>query len=235
MFKTVNYIQYIQEDLQLAKAREKERDTAIFVELAEELMEEDCAQFTDSLVVAFIGNYAVYLAKNVQSRYPRPSAANKNSAMKELSLLSTQALRHLRSSLPSIQDRSNVLVAHMALFGMMVWDRLMCYEENIDMSVKFLSLTMQYADVFGYLIRALAKAEPELKVYRCREGHLLVRTILSHIARSLFNGFGSNLAKNVTFEARKKLSEQEGRRQDRLKVCLEMGEIQKDIGDLHEQ
>ena len=35
--------------------------------------------------------------------------------------------------------------------------------------------------------------------YRCQKGHLLVRTILPHIARSFFNGFGSNLAK----EARK--------------------------------
>ena len=66
---------------------------------------------------------------------------------------------------------------------MMVWDRLRCYEENRDRSVKFLSLTMQYADAFGYLIRVLAQVEPELKEYRGREGHLLLRTVLPHIAR----------------------------------------------------
>ena len=114
-----------------------------------------------------------------------------------------------------IQDGPNVPMAHEASFGMMVWDRLMCYEENRGRSVKFLFLTMQYADAFGYIIRVLAEAEPELKEYRCREGHLLVGTVLPHIARSLFNGFGSNLAKDVRSEARKKLSEQEGRRQDR--------------------
>ena len=106
--------------------------------------------------------------------------------MKEQLLLSTQGLRHLRSSLLPIQDGSNVPMAHKASFGMMVWDRLMCYEESRDRSIKFLSLTMQYADVFGYLIRVLAQAEPKLKEYRCREGDLLLKTVLPHIVRSQF-------------------------------------------------
>ena len=119
----------------------------------------------------------------------------------------------------------------MASFEMMVWDRLICYEENMDISVKFLSLTMQYADAFDYLIRVRAEAEPEFKEYWCRKGHLLVRSVLLHIARSLYNGFGTNLAKEVTSVARKKLSKQEGPRQNRLKVCLEPGGIEEETGD----
>ena len=57
--------QHIQEDLRLAMAGE-EGDTAIFVDLAEELMEEDCGPFTDPLVVASIVNYDGYLSKKVQ-------------------------------------------------------------------------------------------------------------------------------------------------------------------------
>ena len=64
----VGFLPYhIQKDLQLTKAREKEGDTAIFVELVEELME-DCIPLTDPLVVTSIGNYAGYLANIVQSK-----------------------------------------------------------------------------------------------------------------------------------------------------------------------
>ena len=65
---------------------------------------------------------------------------------------------------------------------------------------------MQHADAFRYLIGVLAEAEPKLKELvqmRYQKGYLLVRTVLLRIARSFFNGFGSNLAKNVTSEARK--------------------------------
>ena len=87
--------------------------------------------------------------------------------------------------------------------------------ENRERRIKFLSLTSQHADAFRYLIGVLAEAEPELKEYRCQQGHLLVTTVLPHIARSLFNGFGSNLAKDVTSDARKrKLSGPERRRRE---------------------
>ena len=91
---------------------------------------------------------------------------------------------------------------HMASFGMMVWDRLMCYEENSDMRVKFLSLTMQHADAFGYLISVLAEAKLELKEYRCGEGHLLDRTVLSP-----YCSFPLPIWPKMSSEARKKLSE----------------------------
>ena len=79
----------------------------------------------------------------------------------------------------SIQDGSNVLQRppH-GSFGVL-WDDglglLMCYE-NRERRVKFLSLKMQHADAFCYLIRVLAEAEPELKDYRCQKGHLLIKT-----------------------------------------------------------
>ena len=74
---------------------------------------------------------------------------------------------------------------------------------------------MQHADAFRYLIGVLAETEPELKhvsknSYRRQKGQLLVRAVLPPIALSFFNGFGSNLAKDVKSEARKeKLSGQE--------------------------
>ena len=217
---------HIQEDLQLAKIKEKEEDTTILTELAEELMDEDRTPYTDMLLVASIGNYAGYLAKKVQSKGSVASCCKEElcdegtiavvDAGTEVSAKFT-ALTDLVDR-GSLLDGSNVLqrpalpMAHLASFRMMIWDSLMCCG-NRERRVKFLSLKMQHADAFRYLIGVLAEAEPELKEYRCQQGHLLVRTVLPHIARSLFNGFGSNLAKDVTSEARKKkLSGPERRR-----------------------
>ena len=148
--------QHIQEDLQLAKARVKEGVTAIFVELAEELMEEDCAPFTDLFVVASIGNYAGYLVKNVQSK-GFVSSCCKKEFYDEGAVTIEHPGPEASAKFAAVHSGwSNVPIAHIASFEMMVWDRLMCYEKNRDRSVKFLSLTMQYADTFGYLIRVLA-------------------------------------------------------------------------------
>ena len=58
--------QHIQEDLQLSKSKEREEDTTILTELAEELMEEDRTLYTDMLLVTSIDNYAGYLGKKMQ-------------------------------------------------------------------------------------------------------------------------------------------------------------------------
>ena len=160
-------------------------------------MEDDCASPTDPLVVASIRNYACYLAKKVQSKRSVASCCKEEFRDERAVTIKHPSAKFTTLTdlvdRGSIQDGSNVLqrpsilMAHMTSFGMMVWDRLMSYEENRNRRVKFLSLTMQYADASGYLIGVLVEAQPELKEYRCRESHLLVKTILPHIARSLFN------------------------------------------------
>jgi hypothetical protein len=217
--------QHIQEDMQVSKSREKEEeDTTILTELADELVEEDRRPLTDMLLVASIGNYAGYLAKKVQSKMSVARCC-KNELCDEGEIFMEDPGNETQSQFlalanlvdrGSIQDGSNVLqrptlpMAHLVSFGVWVWDSLMC-SENRDKRRKFLSLTMQHADAFSYLIGVLAETEPELNEHRCQQGHLLIRTVLPHIARSLFNAFGSNLAKDVTSEARKNQSGPEKR------------------------
>ena len=87
----------------------------------------------------------------------------------------------------------------------------MC-SKNRERRIKFLSLTMQHAHGFRYVLELLAEKDPELRDYRCQEGHTLIHTVLPQIARSLFNAFGSNFAKDVTSEARELLSCSEKRK-----------------------
>jgi len=56
------------------------------------------------------------------------------------------------------------------------------YGENRERRIKFLSLTMQHADAFQYIIGMITETDPELKEYRCQQGHLLIRTVLPHIS-----------------------------------------------------
>ena len=81
--------QHIEEDLQLANNREKDKGAAVLIELAEELMKEDHAPLTDPLLIASIGNYAGFLTKkNCCLWYVCPATAKINSTkMKKVSLL----------------------------------------------------------------------------------------------------------------------------------------------------
>ena len=131
------------------------------------------------LLVASIGNYAGYLEKKMQSKGSVASCCKEELCDEgeitiedpgtEVSAEFT-ALTDLVDR-GSIQDGSNVLqrpalpMAHLVSFGMMIWDSLMCCE-NRERIVKFLSLTMQHADAFRYLIGVLAEADLELKKYR---------------------------------------------------------------------
>lgn len=215
--------QHIQEDLLQAKDKEKEEDTTLLRELAEELMEEDHSPFPEDMVLAAsIGNYAGYLAKRVQAKGSVATCCKQDLCSEGEILIEdhsalTDALTKL-TALTNLVDRgfllnadSNVLkrptlpMAHLVSFGMRIWDSLMC-SKNRARRVKFLSLTMQHASGFTYLLGVLAEADPDLREYRCQQGHRLIRTVLPHIARSLFNAFGSNMAKDVTSDARKKLS-----------------------------
>ena len=209
--------QHIQEDLRIAKMKEKEDDTTILTELAEELMNEDRAPYTDTLLVASIGNYAGYVAKKVQTKNSVSSCC-KGELCDEGEIEIEDPGAHVSpkfTALTDLVDRGSILdcssvlqrpglpMAHLVSFGVMIWDSLMC-GENRERRIKFLSLTMQHADAFQYIIGMIAETDPELKEYRCQQGHLLIRTVLPHISRTLFNAFGSNLAKDITSEPRKK-------------------------------
>jgi len=94
--------QHIQEDFRIAKMKEKEDDTTILTELAEELMNEDRAPYTDTLLVASIGNYAGYVAKEVQTKNSVSSCCKEELCDEGEIEIRIQELMYPPSSRPSL-------------------------------------------------------------------------------------------------------------------------------------
>ena len=184
-------------------------------------MKEDRPLLTESLLIASIFNYAGFLTTKLLSMVCMSSCSKEKLHEKQESVTVFDPIAEIPSNCTaltdlvergSIKDGSNILkrpvisTARMASFTIIVWDTLMCCDDNREMRVTFLSIKNQNANAFKNLFGLLAETDPALKGHRCQEGHLLIRTILLLISCSLFNGFGSNLAKDVTSDARKKFS-----------------------------
>ena len=137
-----------------------------------------------------IGNYAGYVAKKVQSKGSVASCCKEELSDEgdiEIEDPGTDASAKF-TALTDLVDRGSILdcsrllqrpalqMAHLVSFGVMIWDSLMC-SNNRERRMKFLSLTMQHADAFRYLIGMIAETEPELKEYRCQQGHLLITLV----------------------------------------------------------
>ena len=80
----------------------KEDDTTILTELAEELMNEDRAPYTDTLLVASIGNYAGYVAKEVQTKNSVSSCCKEELCDEGEIEIRIQELMYPPSSRPSL-------------------------------------------------------------------------------------------------------------------------------------
>ena len=159
--------QHIEKDLQIAKDLEKEEDTTILIELAEELMTEDRTPPKDPLLVASMCNYAGYRAKKVKNKTSVSSCCKDELGAEHGHIIISDpdgeaasfsnALTDLVDR-KSLTDGSNVLqrpslsMTHMAFFVMMLCDSLMCCQQATERRIKFLSVTMQHAIAFRYLV-----------------------------------------------------------------------------------
>lgn len=210
----------VQADLDRAKAEEKEDDEVILAQLARELADDQPDPPTDELLLAAVGNYAGYLARKVQANSSVAECCKQELAQQEEMKITVELERGdppsvMFDALVELVDRGeletgravlkrpSLPMAHMASFGMSLWDSLMCREDKKERRLRFLSLAMRHRDGFRHLLEFLAASDPTLQGYRCQEGHNLANTILPHISRSLFNCFGANFSKDVTSEARK--------------------------------
>ncbi|XP_050704607.1 uncharacterized protein LOC126990095 [Eriocheir sinensis] len=211
----------VQADLDRAKAEEKEDDEVILAQLARELADDQPDPPTDELLLAnSVGNYAGYLARKVQANSSVAECCKQELAQQEEMKITVELERGdppsvMFDALVELVDRGeletgravlkrpSLPMAHMASFGMSLWDSLMCREDKKERRLRFLSLAMRHRDGFRHLLEFLAASDPTLQGYRCQEGHNLANTILPHISRSLFNCFGANFSKDVTSEARK--------------------------------
>ena len=121
------------------------------------------------MLLAAVGNYAGYLARKVQANSSVAECCKQELVQQQEMEIAVELERGdppsvMFDALVELVDRGeletgravlkrpSLPMAHMASFGMSLWDSLMCREDKKERRVRFLSLAMCHRDGFRHLL-----------------------------------------------------------------------------------